>query len=51
MSVKNEAVYYRILRKLNAIVKFGKATNAGINRDRKGQFITAKCTPVFNIAT
>jgi hypothetical protein len=26
MSVKNEAVYYRILRNLNAVVKFGKAT-------------------------
>ena len=26
MSVKNEAVYYRILRNLNAVVRFGKVT-------------------------
>jgi hypothetical protein len=26
MSVKNEAVYYRILRNLNEVVKFGKAS-------------------------
>jgi len=26
MSVKNEAVFYRILTNLNAVAKFGKAT-------------------------
>ena len=46
MFVKNGPVYYRILRKLNAAVKFVKTTLMALIVVGE-----CNCTPVFTIAT